>query len=172
MQIIKDITLDLNRGISHSYIEVHQGETGGRYLRAKIERDGKPFEIPETFVACVDACLCVEDKKLIVAEDVACEINPDEGDTSIVLIPITKLMCAKNGKVEISLKFIENASLVMAQTVRIVVLKNIVEGAEYDENADTDIAPKIGIYLSDRVTAKKYCLYVSDGKLMLEQSEE
>lgn len=165
MQIIKDITLDLNRGFSQSYIEVHQGDTG-RYIRAKITQDGKVFEIPNTFSAYVDACFIdsCSDKRVTVAQDVPCEINPNEGDTSVVMIPITKCMSATVGKVEIDLKFVEGNSSVTAQTVRVVVLKKAVEGAEPEQSYEVE--------LIDRVTKKAYTLYVSDGKLMLEQSEE
>ncbi len=138
MQIIKEITLDLNRGISHSYIEIHQGEKDSRYLRAKITRDGEVFEIPETFSAFVDASLISSDKRLKVAENIACEINPNEGDASVVMIPITTYMSKKSGKLELNLKLNEDNSTVIAQKVYVVVIKSSNEDAIIDSDDESD----------------------------------
>lgn len=166
MKFIKCINLDLNRCISRKPIEVHQGEKDSRYIKAFITFDDEPFIIPNTYTAKVDATLCEDEKNLILAEDVACEINPNDGDTSIVLIPITGLMCAKGGKVELSLEFIENSSTVKTQKLYITVIEDKAEGAEYAE--DVDHTARLGVNLKDKATGEVSTLYVEGNKLFLD----
>ena len=118
MKIIKDIILDINEASSNIYIEVHQGEVDSRVIRAKIVKDKKTFQIPDTYEAKADANL----NNVIVAEDIVCMINPNEGETSIVYIPITKYMCGEPGKGMLNLKLIENGSTVITQDIYIIVV--------------------------------------------------
>ena len=165
MRFIKCINLDLNKGVSRKPIEVHQGETDSRYIKAFITLDDKPFNIPDTYIAKVDATLCGEEENLRVDEDVVCDINPTEGDTSVVMIPITGLMCIKGGKVELSLEFMENSSTVKTQKLYLTVIEDIAEGAEYAD--DVDPTARLGVNLKDKATGEVSTLFVADDKLFL-----
>lgn len=125
MEIIKDITLDLNSGlkdgISRNFVEVYRGEVDSRVIRARITKDKKTFPIPNTFSAKVDISL----NGVLVAEDMPCKINPNKGESSMVYIPITECMCSEVGLGVGNLKFIEDNSKVIVQKFYILVVDNV-----------------------------------------------
>lgn len=127
MQIIKEITIDLNKATSHLIaFSVRQGDKDGRFIKAYITVDKNPFNIPETFTAVVNGV--IDDK--VVAEDESCIIDRSTESEHFVLIPVTELMCAGYGNLELTLKFKEDEAVASVQPILITIVKDKTADAE------------------------------------------
>ena len=134
MQIIKEITIDLNKATSYSIaFSVRQGDKGGRFIKAYLTADKVPFNIPETFTAVVKGMI----DDIVVADDEVCTIDRTANGKHFVLIPLTELMCAGYGNLELTLKLKEGEAVASAQSIWITVERDKTANAK--ENYATPI---------------------------------